>query len=258
MVWMAGDADRVLTPDLAQDLVGALVGADVLLDVERDHMRGLLAIEPVLRDLGARNDEQAVVVEGALGLGADIGEIRAKPLQRVAPHGEVAAIENRTCAQQVLDEELRRRRERHVIQAKKDAADVILVVEAYSADMATGVGSARKRRSTRVYPPALLSVRPSAGPGPSCSGFSGSSVSVTLAGFDGLGRKPGFFGSSLPPVPAVANGSSFVELNEGLPAPRHFGIGESSSGRFSAMFVTLATPAARSDWVFYLAAMGHP
>src|ERR1041384_90145 len=62
---MAGDAQRALTPDFAQDRVGGLVGADVLLDVERDDVRVLAAAQPVLRHLGARDDEHAVALQRA-------------------------------------------------------------------------------------------------------------------------------------------------------------------------------------------------
>ena len=41
VVRMAGDAERALPADLAQDVVGGLVGADVVLDVERDDVRVL-------------------------------------------------------------------------------------------------------------------------------------------------------------------------------------------------------------------------
>ena len=51
---MAGDAERALAPDLFQDVLGRLVGADELADVQRDDVRVLLAADVVLRDLRAR------------------------------------------------------------------------------------------------------------------------------------------------------------------------------------------------------------
>ena len=60
---VAGDAERPLPPDLAQDGVGGLIGADVSLDVERDDVRVLLAAQAVLRHLRAGNDEHAVLLQ---------------------------------------------------------------------------------------------------------------------------------------------------------------------------------------------------
>jgi len=72
---VTGDAQPALPPDLAEDGVGGLVGADVTLDVERDDVRVLAAAQPVLRHLGAGDDEQAIAVERPLRFRRDIGQV---------------------------------------------------------------------------------------------------------------------------------------------------------------------------------------
>jgi hypothetical protein len=78
VVRMARDAERPLPADFSQDLVGALVGADVLFDVQRNDVRVLVAADPVLRDLGAGNDEHPVALRRPLRLRPDIGEVSGK------------------------------------------------------------------------------------------------------------------------------------------------------------------------------------
>ena len=46
--------------DLAQNVFGRLIGADVLADVQRDDVRVLLAADVILGDLGAGNHQHAV------------------------------------------------------------------------------------------------------------------------------------------------------------------------------------------------------
>jgi len=60
VVRMAGDADRSLFPDRAQDVLRRLIGADEFGDVQRNDVRVLSAPQMILCDLGAGNDEQAV------------------------------------------------------------------------------------------------------------------------------------------------------------------------------------------------------
>ena len=78
MVRMAGDAERVLPANLAQDVVGALIGGDPLGQPERDDVRVLAGLDMVLRDLGAGNDEQPVLAPRPLGLLGDLVEIGAE------------------------------------------------------------------------------------------------------------------------------------------------------------------------------------
>ena len=92
MVWMAGNAQRTLATDVAQDVPGGLIGADVVLDVERDDVRVLAAAQPVLRDLRARHHEHAVLLERPLRFAADVVEI---VLEVVLTHAERAAPERR-------------------------------------------------------------------------------------------------------------------------------------------------------------------
>ena len=72
---MAGDAERALPADLVQDVLGRLIGADVLVDVERDDVRVLLAADVILRDLGAGNHEQVVELPRAPRLGRDLVQV---------------------------------------------------------------------------------------------------------------------------------------------------------------------------------------
>ena len=87
---MAGDADRALPANLGEDRVGRLVGADVLLDVERDDVRVALAAKLVLRDLGPGHHQHVVFAAGPLGLVVDLGEV---VVERVLTHTERAAPE---------------------------------------------------------------------------------------------------------------------------------------------------------------------
>ena len=90
MMRMARDAERALPPDLAQDVLGGLIGADVFGDVQRDDVRVLLAADVVLRDLGARHDQQIVELPGAPGLGGDVRKVGVEP---PLGHGEIAQSE---------------------------------------------------------------------------------------------------------------------------------------------------------------------
>ena len=72
---VAGDAECVLTADRSQDLLRWLVGADVLLDVQRDDVRVLLRPDTVLRHLRARDHEHPVLVPGTCRLRLDVLEI---------------------------------------------------------------------------------------------------------------------------------------------------------------------------------------
>ena len=90
MMRMAGDAQRALPADRVQDVLGRLIGADVLVDVERDDVRVLLAADVVLRDLGAGNHQQIVELPRAARLGGDLLEIG---LEALLGDRELAAAE---------------------------------------------------------------------------------------------------------------------------------------------------------------------
>ena len=75
MVRVAGDTQRPLTPNLAQDVLGRLVGADEFSDVQRDDVRVALAADVILRDLGTWNDQQIVQTLGARRFGVDVIEV---------------------------------------------------------------------------------------------------------------------------------------------------------------------------------------
>ena len=87
---MTRDAEGTLPLDFAKNRIGLLIGTDVLFDVERDDVRVHAAAEPVLRDLGARYDEHAVLIERTRRFPANVGEIR---VERFLPHAEHAAPE---------------------------------------------------------------------------------------------------------------------------------------------------------------------
>ena len=76
---VAGDAERPLRADRTQDVLGRLIGADELLDVQRDDVRVLPAADVILRDLGAGDDQQVIETARALRLRGDVGEIRLEP-----------------------------------------------------------------------------------------------------------------------------------------------------------------------------------
>src|ERR1043166_5547408 len=77
---MAGDAERTLPPNLAQDGLGGLIGADELLDVKRNDVRVLPTAQTVLRHLDAGDNEHPVLLHGALGFLPDVCEVRLKVL----------------------------------------------------------------------------------------------------------------------------------------------------------------------------------
>jgi hypothetical protein len=60
---------------------------------------------------------------GVFAIELDCGVEAAGLMQRVTPHREVAAVEDGTNAQQMLDEELRERREREVVRPDEQPAD---------------------------------------------------------------------------------------------------------------------------------------
>jgi hypothetical protein len=75
MMRMTRDAERALLANLFQDVIRRLVGRDVALDVERNDVRVLPAVQLVLRDLGAGDDELIVFAACAVGFTRDIVEI---------------------------------------------------------------------------------------------------------------------------------------------------------------------------------------
>jgi len=87
---VAGDAQRTLAPDLLEDLLGCLIRADVLPDVQGDDVGVLLAAQMILCDLGAWNDEQIVELSRARGLGGDVVHVR---VEAIRGHGIVPQAE---------------------------------------------------------------------------------------------------------------------------------------------------------------------
>src|SRR2546425_9611773 len=92
---MTRDAQRVLVADFAPDVVGRLIGADVLFDVERDDVRVLAAADVVLRHLGAGHNEHPVFALGPLRFRTNVGQICVEVL---FAHAEVAPAERREAA----------------------------------------------------------------------------------------------------------------------------------------------------------------
>ena len=79
---MARDAQRILPPDLFEDLFRLQIGADELLQAERDDVRVVLRADVVLRDLGARNDDHAVLPLRARAFLLDVGHVVVERLRR--------------------------------------------------------------------------------------------------------------------------------------------------------------------------------
>ena len=75
MVRVARDAQGVLPADLLENLLRFQVGADELLQPERDDVRVVLGADVILRHLGAGNDDHAVLALGARGLLLDVRHV---------------------------------------------------------------------------------------------------------------------------------------------------------------------------------------
>src|SRR6266849_556938 len=75
---MARNAQRTLSPDRHQDLLGRLIGADELANAERHDVGILLAPQVVLGNLGAWDHQEIVEALGASRLGGDVLEVLLK------------------------------------------------------------------------------------------------------------------------------------------------------------------------------------
>ena len=148
----------------------------VLGPVVQDLRREVADVEPEHRALphrhvaARRRVEVAVVTEphradgeqppaevGVLAVELDRGVEPADALERVAPDGEVAAVEDRADPQDVLDEQLRRRRQREVVGADQQPAPPVPVVEAVGPGQRDQIAgrartAARRARATSAAP----------------------------------------------------------------------------------------------------------
>jgi hypothetical protein len=77
---MARDAEPALTSNVAEDRLGGLIGADVLLDVERDNVRVLATAQTILRHLRARDDQHPILLQRAITFLPDVCKIALEVL----------------------------------------------------------------------------------------------------------------------------------------------------------------------------------
>src|SRR5215468_7418029 len=77
---MTGNAQCALPPDLLKDLLGRLIGADPLPQIQSHDVRVFLAPDVVLRDLRTWNDEHAVDALGADRFALDLVQIPAETI----------------------------------------------------------------------------------------------------------------------------------------------------------------------------------
>src|SRR5688572_19705897 len=82
MVRMARDAQSALPSNLLENFPRLQIGADELLQPERDDVRVVPGSDMVLRHLGAGNDDHAVLTLGARALLLDVRHVVVEHLRR--------------------------------------------------------------------------------------------------------------------------------------------------------------------------------
>ena len=96
----------------------------------------------VVKEADASDGEEPPADVGVLAVKLDRGVEPADARQRVGADGEVAAVEDRADAQDVLDEQLRRRRQREVVGANEQPSPPVPVVEAVRSRQRNQIGVA--------------------------------------------------------------------------------------------------------------------
>ena len=111
----------------------------------------------VVEEADASDGKQPPADVGVLAVKLDRGVEPADARQRVGADGEVAAVEDRADAQDVFDEQLRRRRQREVVGADEQSSPPVPVVEAIRPGQRNEIGialriAARRARARSAAP----------------------------------------------------------------------------------------------------------